>query len=184
MGCIWRRASLVGHFPGRVGLPLCSTARAGQEELRKGRLLAVYCPEDLAFEGFPWVWLSVKRSDPVLGESASRRAGGHSPCITLAHFATEQRGRPARTTNPVLYGDRWRAPTGRLHGQAVCQEEAHAPWGQTFQTFKRKAMQSEVLEQNLSIFAHWLSAKQINHVCTWPTGAQLGPLKCSMGLKH
>lgn len=76
MGCICRRASLVGHFPGIVGLPLCCIARASQEELRKGRLLAAYCPEDLVLEHFPWVWLSVKKSDPVLGERTSPHAGG------------------------------------------------------------------------------------------------------------
>lgn len=114
MGCIWRRASLVGHFPGTVGLPLCCTARAGQGELRKGRLLAVYCSEDLVLEGFPWVWLSVKRSDPVLGESASLHAGGTHP---VSHWCILPRNE-RQTSQDHKPSPLWR-PLAGIHGQAV-----------------------------------------------------------------
>lgn len=117
MGCIWRRASLVGHFPGTVGLPLCCTARAGQGELRKGRLLAVYCSEDLVLEGFPWVWLSVKRSDPVLGESASLHAGGTHPvshwCILPRNEEADQPGPQTQSSVETAGGHPWASCMGR-----------------------------------------------------------------------
>lgn len=69
----------LGIFLASWGCLLCSIARTGQEEQRKGRLLAVYCPEPFVLEGFPWVWPSGRKSDPAQGIKLQSPPWGHSP---------------------------------------------------------------------------------------------------------
>lgn len=115
MGCVWRQASLVGHSPAMVRLPLVLQGRGRPGGALEGYVLHCRLPSFMSV-GFPWVWPSGKEKSPSPGRKVQSPSWGAlipSPGIVFCHRIKRH---SSKDFKPAISGDgRGGCPSAKPH---------------------------------------------------------------------